>query len=556
MTVEHRVVGPPGCGKTTYLARQANLAAAKVGGGAVLIASLTRAAAKEVAGRDSAVPQENIGTLHAHAYRALEWPDLAEDGAGTKAWNEWVGERGLQALRITAQQADLEHQPLEASSGGATAGEEARALADMYRARMWPVEAWPNEVAQKFYALWCEWKAEVNRLDFTDLIEQCIEREVYPRCEPRIMMLDEAQDMSRLEMTLARMWGAACEQLVIVGDPHQNLYEWRGSEPEAFFAAEAASEHVLDQSYRVPKAVHAFAVGWVSQLSNYREFAYKPTPEEGSVNKADAGDLATGKAWRAPFSMLSPITTDLAAGQTVMLLASCGYMLKPVLDTLREAGVPFHNPYRVTQGAWNPLRGTNRLTAFLRPDKATWGEAARMWCWEDVRAWLEPLQSSKVLSRGIKTLVEAKCLEDRFGDSRAKDLLTMEDVLSLFQNEEDASHAFDLDVDWWESKLLASKRERLVYGLSVYRERGGMALTEEPRVIVGTIHSVKGGEADNVYVWPDLSQQGYVTGWEKPGPKRDPTIRLFYVAFTRAIRNLILLPRSGQQAVVFDAVAA
>lgn len=553
---EHRVVGPPGCGKTTYLARQANRAAQRVGGGAVLIASLTRAAAREVAGRDTAIPPENIGTLHAHAFRALNRPSLADDKDGIKAWNEWVHARGTPALTLSNMQSDMEHQPLEAGSGGGTLGDDARALVDSYRARMWPVEVWPDTDAVAFWETWLEWKSECDRLDFTDLIEQCIARELHPSSEPQIMMLDEAQDMSRLEMTLARMWGSECEQLVVVGDPQQNLYEWRGSEPEAFFAAEAASERVLDQSYRVPEAVHAYALSWISQLSGYREFAYKPVAKPGEVR------LLQTHRWQQAGGLHVEIDVDLQAGRTVMILASCGYMLKPLIHSLREAGVPFHNPYRVTQGAWNPLRGTERLAAFLRPDKDTWGDAQRMWSWEDVKAWIEPLASRGLLTRGAKTLVEARCLggrgADRFGEKPGDETIDVDNFLGLFVSEEDASRAWDMDVAWWQSNLLGAKAERLAYGVELYRRHGGTALTTEPRVIVGTIHSVKGGEADSVYVWPDLSQRGYVTGWlgREGHPSRDPTVRLFYVAFTRAIKRLTLLPKSGEQCVVFPTKGA
>jgi hypothetical protein len=52
------VYGPPGTGprKTTYLARQAQRAVTEHGNDSVVIASLTRAAAAEIAGRDTGIP--------------------------------------------------------------------------------------------------------------------------------------------------------------------------------------------------------------------------------------------------------------------------------------------------------------------------------------------------------------------------------------------------------------------------------------------------------------------------------------------------------------------
>ena len=85
MEQEFRVVGPPGCGKTTWLSRQVARAWEK--GEKVLIASLTRAAAAEVAGRELPIPRDNIGTLHAHCYRSLGRPRIAETKA--EYINDW-----------------------------------------------------------------------------------------------------------------------------------------------------------------------------------------------------------------------------------------------------------------------------------------------------------------------------------------------------------------------------------------------------------------------------------------------------------------------------------
>ena len=50
--IEYRAIGPPGCGKTTWLTNQVRNAVAKHGPGSVLLASLTRAAAAELAGEE------------------------------------------------------------------------------------------------------------------------------------------------------------------------------------------------------------------------------------------------------------------------------------------------------------------------------------------------------------------------------------------------------------------------------------------------------------------------------------------------------------------------
>lgn len=55
--------GCPGAGKTTWLSAQSRKAADKHGGSAVQIISLTKTAASEIAGRDTAIPDENCSTF-------------------------------------------------------------------------------------------------------------------------------------------------------------------------------------------------------------------------------------------------------------------------------------------------------------------------------------------------------------------------------------------------------------------------------------------------------------------------------------------------------------
>jgi superfamily I DNA/RNA helicase len=65
----------------------------------------------------------------------------------------------------------------------------------------------------------------------------------------------------------------------------------------------------------------------------------------------------------------------------------------------------------------------------------------------------------------------------------------------------------------------------------------------------GTIHSVKGGEADAVFLFPDLSRSGDLA-YRRYGADRDSVIRLFYVGMTRARKSLYLCQRETNMAAV------
>jgi len=66
----------------------------------------------------------------------------------------------------------------------------------------------------------------------------------------------------------------------------------------------------------------------------------------------------------------------------------------------------------------------------------------------------------------------------------------------------------------------------------------------DPKIIVGTVHSVKGGEADIVHIFPDLSFSGNNEIYDNP----DRIHRLFYVGVTRAKESVIVHEASSPRA--------
>jgi superfamily I DNA/RNA helicase len=99
-------------------------------------------------------------------------------------------------------------------------------------------------------------------------------------------------------------------------------------------------------------------------------------------------------------------------------------------------------------------------------------------------------------------------------------------------------------LDWWRTRVTASAADRVKFPAEVAARRGPRALLETPQVVVGTIHSVKGGQADVVYLFPDLSQAADAH-YQRSGPPRDSVIRLFYVGATRAFERLYVCQRES-----------
>ena len=93
----------------------------------------------------------------------------------------------------------------------------------------------------------------------------------------------------------------------------------------------------------------------------------------------------------------------------------------------------------------------------------------------------------------------------------------------------------DINADFSESNLIQGDN-RFVYQsyIDLYGIEKVTEASKSHRVLVSTIHRVKGAEARNVAIFLDCSKRTYMTRFED----FDAELRLLYVAITRAITNL------------------
>jgi len=536
----YQVWGPPGCGKTTFIARQVEECSRD--GYRVLLSSLTRAAAHEMDRRNMNAEKNNIGTLHKHCFHALGKPPLTEQHLDE--FNRFCNENAQPCnqrivyssffispyIKEDLYNPHWDHQEK-------TRGDAWRNAMDCYRAKMIPVELWPEPVRQ-FHTLWENWKRECGYMDFHDLIEQG-GKNCLPPGSPDVLIIDEAQDISKLEMEhVVKNWGMHTQAVLLVGDPYQCLYEWRGSSPDVFlrpdFPVPENHKKILSKSYRVPRRIYPLAMRWIKNHRGFIPFSYEPRDFEGKIYSLHA-TFSRDHVHR----LVDHAQKKTQEGKTVMFLASCGFFLGDLIEALRERNIPFHNPYAPRQNIWNPLGNTtrfsvcarDRLLAYLRHDRSTWGTESRLWTFAELHLWAEVMEAKKVFRHGSKAEIER--LASQIPDAK----ITPEDALNFFREE----NFYELDgvsLDAFEKYLMPSRAKPFAWLLRLAREKGGAVLRQRPQIIVGTIHSVKGGEADVVYLSPDLSPAG-IQAWSNE-IQHDSVIRQFYVAMTRAREELYL----------------
>jgi superfamily I DNA/RNA helicase len=546
VTREYRIYGPPGTGKTTECARQVRRGVDRFGPNSVLVTSFSRATAAELAGRDVPLDSDRIGTLHSHCYRALGKPPLAE--VHVKTWNRRHPDLAVTPVSNDAK-LDGEHAD-EQLDCPLKPGDPLLQELNRCRALMLPREVWPPEV-RKFGWKWNLHKAAYGLLDFCDLIEQSYRCVAVAPHNPRVIIADEAQDLTPLMAALLRKWGARADYFVLAGDDDQLVYGWVGATPDVLLKPQIPDDHMafLGQSYRVPRAVHRMADKLIRQVTERQEKNYDPRPAEGAVVRlSQAG-------YRSPeYFILKSAEQHLRDGKSIIFIASCSYMLRPLLAVLRKHGIPFHNPYRRRNGFWNPLRlgspgsAASRIRTLLAPCSGL--SAGRPgWTHGQIASWAAWLRNEGVLRVGaldtLQKMLKKIPAGRAVGDDTLRDLFEPEALATLTALVERGPHAL---LGWWRDNLAAEYRKRVKFPADVVRRCGVSGLKDSPQVVVGTIHSVKGGQADVVYLFPDLSRAGDAQ-YQQPGPARDSVIRTFYVGTTRARETLYICSAESALAV-------
>lgn len=507
---EYRVYGPPGTGKTTWVVDRVAEYAKMYGKSQVSVCSLTNTAVREASSRKLDIATENLTTLHSRCKKSLmtgapaesHMKDFAKDN------RRWSSTDGIQPCLPSYKRGEDAREEI-AFNPNLSLFEEAQIL----RQQLIPKSAWPKLV-REFHEVWDAWCKDNGMMDFTAWLEAALEHRPLP--PQQVVIVDEAQDHTPLQLAVIRAWQT--NNLILVGDDDQCCYEWSGALPHEFFKKtdNLEKEKVLEQSYRVPASVHALATRYAGKIKDRREKTYRPRDFQGEIFHSDYYyDMANYH--EMPHHLLQNLKDP---DQTNMIIASCGYMLNGIISLLMNERIPFHNPFRRSNHRWNPLYSAHEYI-----DSYMVGN--RMWSGAEAVKWASKLSTKRgIFQYGKKMKFMSLCRS-------IKNAELHEDDIKAHFSEELWPEIFSKSLSFLDRyKSPKHFGNSWKYALDV-RKQGD----SEPRLTIGTIHSVKGGEADNVYLFPDLSS---AAADDYHGDRSDRIWRLFYVGVTRAKRNLYL----------------
>ena len=331
---------------------------------------------------------------------------------------------------------------------------------------------------------------------FADMINKFLADGTPPELD--LLIVDEAQDLAELNWRLVDALSANAEQTYIAGDDDQAIYEWNGAKPQRFVNYRGENV-ILDQSYRIPSLVHPLAERISHRISVREPKTYKPRAEKGTVSKVSSVELL-----------------PVHSGQW-LILASCDYMLTDASKGYNVRKYLIDNGYPFTQ---NHFRYISRkmMSALTVWEKLAKNEEVTLGELDDLYFYL----GKAGVKRGFLTQVTQAPNKNQ--------TVNVKEIIDNYGLREEC-----LGKDWKEVFKTTIDVERR--GFIERARTNNEDLKGEPRIVISTIHQAKGGEAENVAVYLDLSKAQKQTSMLQP----DGLHRQFYVAITRTIENLYLI---------------
>jgi superfamily I DNA/RNA helicase len=323
------------------------------------------------------------------------------------------------------------------------------------------------------------YKKQYGLIDFNDMILNFIKSDASPKFD--VVFIDEAQDLSRMQWDMAKSIWDKTEDSYIAGDDDQAIFRWAGADVDSFITQTGKILN-LTQSYRVPGVVHDVAMGIVKRISKRLHKEWSPKSKMGLLSYYhDFQDI------------------DMSSGEW-FVLARTRYMLNELENVLYSKGLYYRNKFKKGYEAdlyqavtdWEEWRKNKDLNS---------DQIAR------IASYMSPNHYQK---ENIQYLDKDKSYN----------------MTEAYNNQGLKTKAV-----WYEA-FDSAPQKQIKYIRKM--RANGETLNKEPRILLSTIHGVKGSECSNVVLLTDLSKNTQKSMDRFP----DDENRLFYVGATRTKDHL------------------
>ena len=431
----------------------------------------------------------------------------------------------------------------------------------------------PDEVFRQIYQGYREACQSRRKLDFDDMILYCYElfvqrKDILEAWQKKFqyILVDEFQDINQLQYDIVRMLAKPQNNLFIVGDDDQSIYQFRGAKPEIMlnFPKDypGAAQVVLDKNYRSTE----FIVKRSQCLIHHNKKRYEKaisTDNEKGAPVAIRGYKNPREEMRAVAEELREAEKNGCPYEEMALLFRTNLGCRTAVEELMEAQIPFQmrdalpdlydhwiakdlltylNLAMGSRKRGEFLKIANRPNRYLSRDafeEATVSFDVLLEYYEE-KDWM--CQRIRKLEQDITTLTHlspfgavnyiryAIGYEQYVKEYAAYRHLKEDDLISVLDELQEAAKS-QKSIEGWFAHIEEYQQKM--------KEKQKQRAESAEGVIVSTLHSVKGLEYDKVYL---LDVNEGVMPYQKAvlAEAIEEERRMFYVGMTRARKELTL----------------
>ena len=566
------VLAGPGSGKTLVITRRTRwlIQQAGVAPGNILVVTFTRAAAGKMRSRfdrlmDGRHLPVSFGTFHAIFFTILKY------AYKYKVENILSEDEKYGILRDIMHQIDVEMDD-EKDFVMDIAGEISRVKGDMIPLEhFYPVNC-AKDVFEEIYEAYREKLKRMRRLDYDDMLVQTWHLfKNYPdilsawQKKYTYILIDEFQDINRVQYEIIRMLALPENNLFVVGDDDQSIYKFRGARPEILLGFTKdypdAKMALLNTNYRSTGAV----VRRAEALIKHNERRY----DKAMRASREMGEEVLVKAFQKPVDQYLKMIREIVdiheqqnlPWEEIAVIFRTNVQMSGFVEQLMVYNVPFvmkdsvpniyqHWIAKDIFAYMNIAFGGNSRSDYLRIINRPNRFISRSYLDEDPvnlsnvkdylenREWMveriEQMEYDFYMLSSMGPYPAIQYIRNSIGyDSYLKEYgasrgIKSEELLEVLDELMDKSHGYQTWQEWFEAIEQYSETLK-IRSRQRFEETGGIRLL--------TMHGAKGLEYDLVYI-PDANDGIAPHKKALTESDKEEERRMFYVAMTRAKNNL------------------
>ena len=579
------VLAGPGSGKTLVITRRTQWLIEKAGvaPGNILVVTFTRAAAGEMRSRFDRLMggrhlPVNFGTFHAVFFTILKY------AYQYKVENILMENEKYDILRDIVHRIDVEMDD-EKDFLMNIAGDISRVKGDMMSLEHFYSVNCSKDVFDEIYHEYNKKLKRMRRIDYDDMLLQTWQLfKERPdillawQKKYRYILIDEFQDINRIQYEIIRLLAKPENNLFVVGDDDQSIYRFRGAKPEILLGFTKdypeAKLTILNKNYRSTGAI----VNRAAQLIDHNEQRYK----KDFKAFREKGEEVLVKAFVKPADQYLKMIREIVGlhekrgvpWEEIAVIFRTNLQMAGLVEQLMMYNVPFvmkdsvpniyeHWIAKDIFSYMNLAFGGNRREDYLRIINRPNRYISRAYLDEDPvnlsnlkdyyenKGWMleriEQLEYDLYMLASMGPYPAIQYIRHSIGyDAYLKEYaayrgIKAEDLLEVLDDLMDKSHAHSTWEEWFQAIGQYSETLKL---------RARQKFEESEGIRLLTMHGAKGLEYDVVYI-PDANDGMTPHKKALTASEMEEERRMFYVAMTRAkndLRVYFTRERYGKQA--------